>query len=197
MFDSGGRNPALLALLLLVMAAGCAGLPGERWEVRSLEALSRGSVSVQASSEGHTLYVVLTLHPPAAEDAYVTDVFLTMGRAGVGEARPRLRAEEVQPLGRYRGPVGLGFVYSSGDVDRYVARHTREGYYGTGGSSGPQRLQAAWTLVGPWAEAPELELVVVVTMGVYPRTGDYTEEVLFCLIRPRSQAEGRPHEGRR
>ena len=191
------RGLRVVACLLPVLAAGCAALAGEPWEVKALEPLSRGALSVQASSRDHTLHVILTLHPPAAEDAYVTDVFLTMRQAAIQEGRPTLPADDVRPLDRYHGPIGVGFVYSSGDVDRYVARHTSEGYYGSGGSTGPQRLQATWTLVGPWAEAGELELVAVVAVGVYPRTGEYIEHARFRLLRPRSSQEVPLRENRR
>jgi len=178
-------------------AAGCAGLPGERWEVRAWQPLGRGAVSVQASSEDNNLHVWLTLSPPPGEEAYMSDIFLTSAgslarrpRARPSPAEPlQLRPDHVQPVGRRRGSIGVGFLYSTGDVDRYVARHTEQGYYGPDGSSGPERLHARWTLVGPWAEARELELVVVARLGVYPRAGEYAQQARFLLIRPGSRAE--------
>jgi len=179
----------LLAWLPLMLAVGCADLQGERWEVRALDRLSRGSLSVRATGEGPDLEVLLTLYPSPEEEAHVTDIFLTSvglppERLGV---RATLPPDDVQAVGGPSGAIGFGFLYSTGDVERYVSRYSRRGYAGTEPPPGPERLEAKWTLVGSWARSSELDLTVEVVMSLFPHKGQRTEQARFILIRPRDQ----------
>jgi hypothetical protein len=89
----------VLAALSLLLAAGCAGLAGERWEVKAQEGLGRGALRVQVRSEGSTLTVALTLAPPSGEEAYLEDLFLSRVGGPLEESQEdsRLRPEEVEP----------------------------------------------------------------------------------------------------
>ena len=198
--SAGGRRPGaapVLVALSLLLAAGCAGLAGERWEVRAQEGLGRGALRVQVRSEGSVLTVALTLAPPSGEEAYLEDLFLSRvgGPPGQFQEDSRLRPEEVEPEGQ-RGALGVGFLYSTGDVGRYLRRSGAEGYPGSAAPAGPQRVRARWPLRGAWAQAEELELVVVVRLGVSPRSEGRTEEARFLLIRPRAAFEARSADRR-
>lgn len=137
------------------------------------------------------LIVSLTLAPPSGEEAYLEDLFLSLpgGPPGRPAQQARLRPEEVKPEGRRRGAIGVGFLYSTGDVERYVRRSGGGGDVGFGAPAGPHRLRARWPLKGPWAEAEELELVAVVRLGVSRHSEGRTEEARFLLIRPRADGE--------
>ena len=174
-----------------MMAAGCAGLRGERWEVEAREGLSRGALSVQAASEGEELSVLLTSAPPPGEEAHVTDIFLVSAKVGrpVGEGREKLPPDEVEPVGGPRGPIGIGFLYSTGDTERYVSRYSDKGYASPASPPGPQHLRATWRLAGPRAQARQLELVVVVALSPYPKGELRIEEAHFIITRPHPQSE--------
>jgi hypothetical protein len=178
------------ACLVSLLAGGCTGLPGERWEVRAKQGLSRASLNLQASRQESTLYVNLWLDPAPNEEAHVTDLYLVpAGRSseapgGEAEGEGRLRPDSVGPTHRSRGPIGVGFVYSNGDTERYVSRYTGGGSSWGGGAPGPEELQAKWTLAGPWAEARDLELVVHVASSPYSAGGGYAQEARYLLTAP-------------
>jgi len=184
-------NCVATVLTLILLASGCTGLPGERWEARAKQGLSRGSLSVQASRDETTLYVNLWLDPAPGEEAHVTDMYLVAagrgGKApegGEGEGESRLRPDSVGPTQRSRGPIGVGFVYSNGDTERYVSRYTGGGSSWGGGAPGPEELRAKWTLAGPWAEARDLEVVVLVASSPYSASGGYAQEARYLLTAP-------------
>ena len=188
-----------LACLVSLFAGGCAGLPGERLEVRAKQGLTRGSLNLQASRDESTLYVNLWLDPAPNEEAHITGLYLVAaGRAGKApeggeaEGESRLRPDSVEPTRRSRGPIGFGFVYSNGDTERYVSRHTGGGSSWGGGVPGPEELQAKWTLAGPWAEAREWELVVLVASSPYSVGGGYAQEARYLLIAPQVEEKPRP-----
>ena len=194
-----GRCVRLTVLLCGLLASGCTGLPGERWEVMAKQGLSRGSLNVQASRDESTLYVNLWLDPAPGEEAHVADLYLvpalSAGRpAEGGEAgrESRLPPDAVEPTQRSRGPIGVGFVYSNGDTERYVRRYTGGGSSWGGAGPGPEELRARWTLAGPWAEARELQLVVHVASSPYSTSGGYAQEARYLLIAPKAEEKPAP-----
>jgi hypothetical protein len=187
----------LLAGLLLAFAGGCTGLPGERWEVRAKQALSRGSLTLQASRDGSTLHLSLWLDPAPGEEAHVTDLYLvpalSAGKPAEGseaESESRLPPDAAEPTGR--GPIGLGFVYSNGDTERYVSRYTGGGSSWGGGPPGPEEVRVSWSLAGRWAEARELGLVVHVASSAYSVSGGYAQEARYVLIAPKVEEKPAP-----
>ena len=154
-----------------------------------MEELERGSLSVRASNDGPDLRVLLTLSPPPGEEAHVTNISLTSAAVpspGLG-VRPVLPPGDVRPVGTRGGGIGFGFLYSTGDTERYVRRHSDRGYGGPESSGHPQRLEARWTLTGLWAEARELDLMVEVVTSLFPNREQRRGEAHFVLVRPKEQ----------